>query len=401
MAVTPATYEAIMKEVWTQDRLEKQFHDGDGVLDQIEKTDRHRVGDKALVPTHMDRSGGYTVVPPQGSNTLNGGDKQKVDTASYDYARHWFEIELDTAAIERTSGNNLAVASAMDTEVSGGVDDMRHNISAQVYGDGTGNLAQCGVTSAANDVVLADAWAIERGFLYPGQKVDIGTAADEDSVANDRTITAVDPSVPSITVDGAAVTTAGTDFVSIANSRDGATFYGMNGLANLVSDGAFGGLDSANYWRWQSAVDSTGGDVTLEKLLDIRTAITSARGNPDWNVMSPKQENLFYLLLQQQVRYGSDKGIDGGNSETVKWSGMQIDPQVDCPDDVWYMLTKKNIFGVRIDKPYWVTQKYGGSILEYKQGTTFLVGASEYMINLATNARSAHGKLTGLSTVAP
>jgi hypothetical protein len=61
------------------------------------------------------------------------------------------------------------------------------------------------------------------------------------------------------------------------------------------------------------------------------------------------------------------------------------------------MLTKKNLFMVRTEKPYWVTQKYGGSILEWKQGTSRLVGALEYYANLATNNRAAHGKLTGIS----
>lgn len=396
MAVSSADYEEVMKEIWTQDTLEQQFHDGDGVLDQVEKTNKYNIGKQASVPTHMERSGGYTIVPPGGSSSLNGSDKQKVDKAVYNYARHWFEIQLDTAAIERSEGP-LAVAGALDTEVSGGIADMRHNIAAQIYGDGTGNIAKCGSTTAASAVVLDSAWAIERGFLYPGLKVDIGTAGSESSIAADKEITAVDPVAKTITIGSTTVTTTGSHFVSIANSRSGTTFYGSNGLGNIVSaSSTLGGLATSTYWRWASAVDTTSADISLAKLLALRTKITQARGKPDWNVMSPVQENNFYQLLQSQVRFSSDS-VEAG-SEKVKWSGMQIDGQVDCPDPVWYMLTKKNIFAVRIDKPYWVSQKHGGNILLYKTGTTYVSGAAEYMLNLATNNRAAHGKMTALNT---
>lgn len=403
MAATPATYEDVMKEVWTQDRLEKQFHAGDTILDQIEKTSRYKVGNVALVPTHMDRSGGYTIVPPQGASALNGGDKQKMDRAEYNYTRHWFEVEIDTAALKRTEGP-LAVASALDTEITGGIEDMKHQLSAQVYGDGTGVLAVCKSNNSATVLELGDGgkWAIERGFLYPGLKIDIGTDAAPSTIASKKAILAVDPSTPSITV-ADAVTTTTSHKVTIAGSRVNATtFYGMNGLGNLIGTGTFGGLSSSTYFRWQSSVTGTAGDLTLEKLLKMRTAIKGSSGSrPDWNVCSPTQEYLFYLLLQTQARFDGDKGIGAGDTDKVKWSGMTIDAQDDCPDTVWYMLTKKNLFAVRLDKPYWVTQEHGGSILQYKPNTTFVAGAAEYMIQLATNKRSAFGKLTGLSTVAP
>lgn len=403
MAVDRDVYEEVLKEVWTQDRLEKQFYDQNLLLDQIEKTSKYRVGRVAKVPVHLDRSGGYTIVPEGGTSSLNSADNQKVGVAEFNHTRHWFQVEIDTNAITSSEGG-LAVASAMDAEVTGAIENTRHQVAAQAFSDGTGNLAQCGTTTAATTVNLAsgDTWALQRGYLYPGLTIDIGTASSEASIAADRKITAVDLDNNTITISGAAVTTSSSHFISIANSRSGATFYGMNGLNNIISTGAFGGLTDE---RWQSfAIDSPNAaeDLSLEKLLDVQRLIFQQRGGrPDWNLTSPLQQQLFYLLLQQQARFSGDSGIGAGNDTGATWSGMKIDAQPDCRDDEWFMLTKKHLFCVRVDKPYWVTQKYGGSILEWKQGTSFLVGALEYYNQLATNRRSAHGKLTNLSLTVP
>lgn len=395
MAADYAVYDDIMKEVWTQDRLEKQFYCENLLLDAIEKTSKYKVGRVAKVPVHLERSGGYTVVPEAGSSSLNAAGNQKVGKAEFNHTRHWFQVEIDTNAITSSEGP-LAVASALDTEVTGAIENTRHQVAAQAFGDGTGNLAPCGVTSASATVVLTDSWAVDRGYLYPGVKVDIGTAADEDAIANDRTITAVAANGLAITISGATVTTDATHYVSIANSRSGATFYGMNGLENIISTGAFAGLTD-NRWESKSINTSTGA-ITLEKLLDAQRKIFQARGGkPDWNLTSPRALQEFYLLLQTQARFSGDGGFGAGNVTGAKWSGMTVDAQPDVPDDSWYMLTKKNLFMVRTDKPYWVTQKYGGSILEWKQGSSFLVGALEYYAQLATNYRGSHGKLTGIT----
>ena len=400
MAMDYAAIEDILKEVWTQDRLEKQFYDQNILLDQIEKTSKYRVGRVAKVPVHLGRSGGYTIVPEAGSSSLNAADNQKLDKAEFKHTRHWFQVQLDTNAITSSEGP-LSVASAVDVEVTGAIENTRHQVAAQAFGDGTGNLAKCGTTTSATTVNLAsgDTWALDRGYLYPGLTIDIGTTSSESSVAADRVITAVDLTNYTITISGAAVTTSGSHYISVANSRSGSTFYGMNGLDNIIGTGAFGGLTDE---RWKSfAIDSPNSAeaISLAKLLNIQRKIFQQRGGrPDWNLTSPIQQQKFYLLLQSQARFDGDGSIGAGDDTGAKWAGMKVDAQPDCPDDSWYMLTKKHLFCVRTDKPYWVTQKYGGSILEWKQGSTNLVGALEYYNQLATNNRSAHGKLTNLTT---
>lgn len=399
MAADYSVYEDVLKEVWTQDRLEKQFYDQNILLDQIEKTSKYKVGKVAKVPVHLDRSGGYTIVPEAGSGSLNAADNQKVGVAEFKHTRHWFQVELDTNAITSSEGP-LAVASAMDSEVTGAIENTRHQVAAQAFGDGTGFLARCGTSTSTTTITLAsgDTWALDRGYLYPGLTIDIGTTSDEDSVAGSRRITAVDYTNNTITIadGGANVTTSSSHYISIANSRSGSTFYGMNGLNNIIGTGAFGGLTDE---RWKSfAIDSASAALSLAKLLDVQRKIFQQRGGrPDWNLTSPLQQQKFYLLLQSQARFDGDGSIGAGNDTGAKWAGMTIDAQPDCPDDEWFMLTKKHLFMVRTDKPYWVTQKYGGSILEWKQGSTNLVGALEYYAQLATNRRSAHGKLTNLS----
>lgn len=391
-----SVYEKVLKEVWTQDRLEKQFYDQNLLLDTIEKTSKYKIGKVAKVPVHLQRSGGYTIVPEAGSSALNPADNQKLSSAEFKHTRHWFQVQIDTNAITSSEGP-LAVASALDTEVTGAIENTRHQVAAQAFGDGTGNLARCGTTTSSTTVNLAsgDTWALQRGYLYPGLTIDIGTTSNESSVVDAKPIVSVDLTNNTITL-ADAVTTSSSHYISVANSRSGSTFYGMNGLANIVGTGALGGLTDA---RWQSfAIDSASEALSLAKLLNTQRKIFQQRGGrPDWNLTSPLQQQKFYLLLQSQARFDGDGSIGAGNDTGAKWAGMTVDAQPDCPDGNWYMLTKKHLFMVRTEKPYWVTQKYGGSILEWKQGTTNLVGALEYYAQLATNNRSAHGKLTNLT----
>src|SRR4051812_30926247 len=98
---SPANLAAVMKSVWTSDRLEKVFFNETPWLDRVENaTDRYTIGDVAFVPLHTGRSGGHTVTDAEGG-TLNNPTKQKTGKAQFRLSYNWKQIGIETGALNQ------------------------------------------------------------------------------------------------------------------------------------------------------------------------------------------------------------------------------------------------------------------------------------------------------------
>lgn len=402
MAATLTAYNDALKRIWTQDKLEEQIYQDTPLLSKIEKLTRHKVGEVARVPLHVSRNGGYTALP-QGGGTLNTAGNQGISKAQYNYTHHHQQIAIQGDAIDGTSSNALSVAEVIDTEVKGALTDLKRQLQRQLFLNGDALIAQCRA-SDSNDVDLnttSGRNAIDRGWLFVGQPVDVGTTAAEDDIVNGSTITAVDSSLYAFSVAAGNITTEDTgDYVSQKDARNGTTSYEMNGLQNLVDTAAdFAGLTVAGEPTWAAAgEDSTSQALTLSLMLQQDQKIHQKTGSKaDFVVTGLKQERKFYELLQQQVRYSSDSGLNAGNQENVKWKGMEFICDPDCQDEYMYFGKLKHLFIVAIDKPYWQNKITGGNILDWVQTSDSYGAKLTYRLNLATNRRNAFTKLSALT----
>jgi hypothetical protein len=402
MAATLTAYNDALKRIWTQEQLEEQIYQDTPLLSKIEKLTRHKVGEVARVPLHVSRNGGYTALPAGGGN-LNTAGNQGISKAQYNYTNHHQQIAIQGDAIDGTSSNALSVAEVIDTEVKGALTDLKRQLQRQLFLNGDALIAQCRA-SDSNNVDLnttSGRNAIDRGWLFVGQPVDVGTTGTEDSIVNGSTITAVDSSLYAFTVAAGNITTETTsEYVSQKDARDGTTSYEMNGLQNLVDTGSdFAGLTVAGEPTWAAAgEDSTSQALTLSLMLQQDQKIHQKTGSKaDFVVTGLKQERKFYELLQQQVRYSSDSGLNAGNQENVKWKGMEFICDPDCQDEYMYFGKLKHLFIVAVDKPYWQNKITGGEILSWVQGTDSYGAKLSYRIQLATNRRGSFTKLSGLT----
>lgn len=402
MAATLTAYNDALKRIWTQDKLEEQIYQDTPLLSRIEKLTRHKVGEVARVPLHVSRNGGYTALPA-GGGALNTAGNQGISKAQYNYTNHHQQIAIQGDAIDGTSSNALSVAEVIDTEVKGALTDLKRQLQRQLFLNGDALIAQCRA-SDSNNVDLnttSGRNAIDRGWLFVGQPVDVGTTTIEDDIVNGSTITAVDSSLYAFTVAAGNITTEDTgDYVSQKDARDGTTSYEMNGLQNLVDTAAdFAGLTVAGEPTWAAAgEDSTSQALTLSLMLQQDQKIHQKTGSKaDFVVTGLKQERKFYELLQQQVRYSSDSGLNAGNQENVKWKGMEFICDPDCQDEYMYFGKLKHLFIVAIDKPYWQSKVTGGNILDWRQGYDEYGAKLTYRLNLATNRRNAFTKLSALT----
>lgn len=413
MAQTVANLADVMKEVWTQDRLEKQFYDRFDWLQKIEKTSSFTIGKKAVVPIHAGRSGGVSVLSSAGG-TLNTADRQHVDRAEYTVPYNYGQIEIQLAAINEADGGGYSVGKAIDLEVTGIVNDVKNQMCRQFLGDNTGLIAA--TTDGGNDTTIEFTTtgygydALVRGWIYPGLPVAVGTAADPDSLTASNVVTGVakSASAPTATVTSAVDTTA-TTFVSLAGSTQagGNTSNESDGLRNIVGSttSASGTLDPDNAGEefWQpAAVDTATTALSLDLLLTLQQGVLQNGGEtPTYVLTSLKQQKNFFSLLQNQARFQGSAKLGSGEVGGVEWNGLSFNGVNEVPDRELYMLTLEDfhiVTGAKIKKPTFVSDLQGANRgLIWAVGGTSFKDAVAYPAGLAISRRNRSAAAIGLT----
>lgn len=408
MAQDSTSFISAMKQVWVTDRIEEQIYTKNPLLEAFERvTPQKEVGNKALIAVEGVLAGGYSAVPRSGSTSLNAAGNRQVKQAEYNYTHHWFQVELETAVIDETSGQPLAVAEAVEYEMTGAIKGIQRQLTRQGFMNGDALIAKTTTTSSSTTVKLDSTGygnqAIVRGWLYPGLIIDIGTTGSEASVCNDREITEVIQSAtePKIKISGAAVETSTSEYVSIANARSGSTSNEMNGLLNMISESTtLGGIEPSAFPTWKASIDSTTTSISLEALIERQDAIFQKTGEEaDWALAGVKQYRNYYLELQNQVRFNGDGGLQGGAMDKLMLGVTKVDKQPDCPDGHFWLLTKGDLVAIRKNGPQWADELYGGlnKPVQYKPGTTKVVGALVYRMQTGLKRRNSHAGLTALT----
>jgi hypothetical protein len=389
MAQTVANLASVLKQAWTSDRLAKQFYDENPVLDDIRQVQATMIGSQAQVPIEKYNSGGYTSTAPAGG-VLNPAGNVATDQAIYTMVYHWFQVALETAALNQTGSNMQAVVAAKDLEIKGAISATSRQISRQLVNNGDGLIAQCttgGASTVVNLLPQASGGlgydAIARGWLYPGLPVDVGTTGDSDSLTTGSVITDVgeDPTTPTITI-GASITTTSSHYVSIANPNSAtATNPELNGFRNMFgSNGTLGGINPASagesFWK-PALIDTTSTTFSLDMALGLQAKSFQKLGKYGGTVYtSAKQNQNFYSLLQNQVRFVGDQKLGAGGVgglTGLEWNGMGINVLPDIVDKEWYYVDKSALVRIvgNITKPTWTSELEGsGEGLRWGQGTT-------------------------------
>jgi hypothetical protein len=402
MPADPSTIQAALKETWTEERIAEQLYNDNPVLSRVKRLKNTQMGEYALTPIHIGRNWGFSTTSSSGG-TLNSAGNQSYAQAQWSYTNQHVQVKIQGSAIDQTKGDALSVASVVDEEVSGAVNDLNRNLSRQIFMDGSAQIAQCGTTSSSTTVQLNTTSgynAIERGWIGVGAKVDIGTASNPTSLASGVGITAVDLANSTITIDGSAISTTSAAFVSLKGTRSGSTSYEMNGLRNIISTSAtLGGLAPASYPEWVAAgVDSTSQAITLALLYTQNSVIAQKTGKPaDFVITGLKQQRKAYTLLQAQVRYANDNSTPTGGVDGVDINGVKLFAVPDCQNEAVYFLTIGDLFTVSAGDPYWQSRITGGETLAWVQGEDAYAGKITTRMQLGVRRRNSHAALTGLT----
>ncbi len=393
---------AAMRETWLSDSIENSVFVGSPALDEFTKlTPTGEHGDKVLVAVRTGLSGGFSAVSREGSDSLNKGTNVVTKQAEYNYSHNWFDVIIESAVIDESATSALAVARAVETEREGAVDGIKRQLQRGLFSDGTGLIGSLEDSEGAKTtlVVAGDgANALRRGHLYPGLKVDIGTAANEDSLAEDREITAVSVDNGTVTISGAGVDTEedGKHFLSIANARSGETSYEIDGLLAMLSDTTeYGGIDPAVVPTWAAYVDDTAQDVSTSLVYKLEDEVFQSSGEEvDWCISSAKQIRILSEELQAQVRWDGNESYNTGKRKGLTTpNGAAVERHFDCPDRCLFMLRKRDLGSVRHKQgPQWASPE----MIRHQEGTTRFRGDLVWRLNTALLRRNTHGVATKL-----
>lgn len=389
MAGTLETLSPTLVRRYAPKNVVEQLYQENPFLAKIKKTPSYTVGEEARVVVHDGRNGGYTPLP-EGGGTLNEAGQQGYHKAGFKYKNHHQQVAIQGEAIDGTQSDN-AIVDAVSTEIDGAIADLNRQMTRQFYMDGSALIAQCR-TSSSNNVDLnttSGAVAIERGWLFEGQPVIVGTKSEEHVIVNEKKITEVDETNTAINV-GETITGEGTThYVSQAKARSGETSRESNGMRNIVGTAELGGLSSSTSRFWKSTVNSSTTSLTIAALLTAQRKIRQVRGkSPTFLLTGLKQQQRFYELLQQQVNFSSDKGLTAGADEQATWNNMEIFGDPDCPDEDLYLGHWEHLFMVAMNDGYWQNKITGGNILSWSQNTDAYVGKYTWRANLACDRRN-------------
>jgi hypothetical protein len=251
--------------------VREQLNNSILVMQLFDVTSENLEGLQVELPLHTARSGG---IGSRGElETLPSAGNQGYSKAVYDLAYHYGRVQVSGQAIHKTRSSVGAFLRAMKSELDYIKDDLALDFARQVYGAGDGVVAALQAGTSVNTLTLVDNEALVRGFLYVGMKVDIGTTGSPQTIAAGRTITDVDVTAGTITIDGAAVTVTTSHRVFRAgNLTSAGVVREMDaGLQKIISTSAnsVGGINAASAGSrfWDNLRDTSGGAISLSNLM--------------------------------------------------------------------------------------------------------------------------------------
>lgn len=394
--------DAVLKDDY-QGPIRKQINDDCKLVRQAVRNTQDLVGRRAVVPLHMTRNVGVgarlenEVLPAAG----NQGTTTQIVNLRSNYGR----LRLSRQVISRMESDRGAFTQATKLEMDGLKADSTRDYNRQSWGTSDGKIATCGVTTASTTVVLA-ATTPEQTMvnLAEGMRVDIGTVANPTSVASNRSVSSVDITNRTFVVSGAAVTTAGTDFVFRQGSGgSGANQRELTGLQNMVAaTGTLFGVDPTVYFQWASIDEANGGTARpISENLVAKAGMRAENRSQKMVDQLWSEDGVFRSamnLLTAQKRFVNTTEVKGGATGVEFAAGGEMTVLMRDRD-----ATPGVMFGVVTSElTEWVDEDWqfedlDGSVLQRATDGTHAFEAIWFKFSeFGTSRRNAHFRISDL-----
>ena len=401
MALTLTTADSALKEDY-QPAMREQLNNTVFLLTQIERNSKDVEGRRAVLSLHVTRNSGVGARGAGGTlpTAGNQGYAEERVPLRYNYGR----IEIDGPTLRAMKSDKGSFVRALDSETKGAVADLRRDVNRQLFGTSNGTIAVTAVNTGVNLISLAGATDVQMRQFEIGMVVDISSAATpgDASKASARTITAVSVSGDTITLSGAAITTASGDRVERSGAGgSGASQKELTGLQTIVAaSGTLFNVDPTAAPSWASYVDATGGSPS-ENLFAKAMHKGNISGGTDINlwVTTDGVHRGFAANLTSLKRFantvevkGGYKGLEitagGGSPVALVWDR-------DCPAQQAFGLATDHLTQHEMSDWEWMDED--GAVLARISGKDAYEAVLFKYHELTTDKRNAHVLLSGLT----
>jgi hypothetical protein len=392
---TLTTIDAILKEYYLPPVIE-QFNNEVLLLSRIEQDAESLVGRLAVVPVHLQRSGG--IGPARELGNLPAAGNQGFAKATFDLKFLYGRGQVSGPSVSKSASDAGAFLRVLKAEIDFLRNDLKRDVARMVYGNDDG-VVSTAASLAGQVITLQSDEALRHGWLYVNMVVDVYQGSTSTIRQAGLVISAVTLATPSITVVGTTTGIVNNDQIVRAGSRDATGHIGIAGLDAVISTSTFGNLNpaTAGNEEWQSIVDSAGGALSVDKMLKVynQTRVKAGEG-PKALYTTFGLQRTFFNLLQAQVNYVEPMKIEGG-FRYVAFNDLPLIGDVDAPFGKIFFPDESAI--KLFSNMDWKFLDEDGHALKWVIGKDAWEFALARYMQIGVNRRNSSAKMTGLTDV--
>lgn len=325
---------------WYQGPIVSQFNDQLPFYREIEKGKEKWNGQQVVRPVKVRRNPGIGAVSDGGTLPKIGQQttQQALIASKYNYLR----FGVTGPMIKASQGEKGAFVSAMEFEMSEGLNDLKSDVNRQIFWDGTSDLATVSANATAStSITVTGRESVEDGnkFLDVGMVIDVyrGTTLISQAVG----ITAISGTTTATLTLDTAVSVLANDIIIRSgsfNQEVQGIEYSLDGATSTIY-----GIDRSAYPVFQGNVTSAGNAQLSFNLMKqpYNNARRRGNGKTDLIMCDYDSERFYEKLLIVDKRYiGKVKG-DGtfaSKSENyLDYGGNPIIPDKDSPQRFYFL----------------------------------------------------------------
>lgn len=310
--------------------IQYQLNTANPVLSMIERDKESVVGAEIRMALRYGRTGGIGNRADDG--ILPTPNSRKTKQASWGTKNIFARIQVTDKTMKASRSKEGAFISLLEADLEDAMADAKDNMARQTFGDGSGTLS---LTKAATGVNVVP--VVNPQYFAEGQIIDIvdTTGGTVKAAAREITVVNDDPTNPTITIDGAAVTTLATDKVVISGNA-GLELTGFGAV--FTPDNTLYGINRAQNKWFNPVTKNVAGEISEVAIqAQIDDTDRKAGGKTNFLLSSYGVRRAYQELQLANKRITDTMKLEGGYT-AISYNGMPFVVEKYAPNGYLYGL---------------------------------------------------------------